>query len=88
MTQALIASKCCVIYQVRFIANYWLICIYAKYLLPFKVNVASNDIHVSSHLKTHGAVVICVKRVEQEMCVCGSICGKSRNTGDLPASKS
>lgn len=29
--------------------------------------------------------MIRVKGVEQEMCVCGSVCGTRKNTGDVPA---
>lgn len=86
MPRALIALKRCVIYLLGFPANHRFICIYGKYLIfLLKVNQGRWG---RSHLEAHGAVVIRVKRVEEEMRVCGSICGRSRNTGDVPASKS
>lgn len=33
-----------------------------------------------AYLKTHRAVVICVKRIEQEVCICWSIYGENKHT--------
>lgn len=84
--RAPIVPKRCVIYFLRFPADRRFVCVYGKYLIAlFKVKQGRRG---RSHLEAHGAVVIRVKRVEEEMRVCGSICGRSRNTGDVPASKS
>lgn len=66
---------CRLISQVGFIDDYGLVSIHGNYRHPQR----------SSHLKTHVSVVIRVEGVEQEMCVCRGVCGRSKNTGDIPA---